>query len=716
MAHRITKRWIIGGAAALIFSVAAAWSLLILRHAWDSDHPSLSDFALASISTGYGNGWRTYGGTWQFKNDFVQNISDDRGARFVNGNISWENYMVEADVEILGRAGDAGLLIRSSQEEVGVDSYHGYFVGIRDLDDAFILGRADFGWHEFRAIPVPGGIRIHSWYHLKIIAYECTLAASVTTQEGHTVTTAIHDPDCLRKGRFGLQSYAVSAAWRNIHIQPATEELLQKVRGQQIAVDIERPLSLPAIINPEVIRRSSIPIQRELLGYASHQPASSISDLYLLPPTHPSHVTIHGVVTLAVPRLYVQDLTGGIQIIKSPTPPAVQIGDEVEISGSIQPSWPNLTIYNAEIKPLWSHVSTSSLSVNVLQTATGTFANQYIETKGRLIGIQNIDKQTIIFRFAQDNQIFEAVAYGSSSSEYRRNIKIGSLLLLRGICVSDSFYTHDEIPFALLMRSPDDLVILAQPPWWNWFHVCELLFTLLLALLIARYIHDISLRSKFRAVMEERERLALEMHDTLAQSFAGLGFQLEGLCEEASTGSVLRSRLESTLHLARIGHLEARRNIASLRPSNLEELGLLKALEHAARVIVQNDTISIATLQRGRPWKIPLNISVPLLRIGQEAIANAVRHANPDVIRLRIIYGKDFVHLSVYDNGTGFSLQQSHSGFGIKGMQKRADGIHAFFKIHSSRRHGTIVFVHAKTSHMLLPQWWGESFVHRFRR
>lgn len=213
-------------------------------------------------------------------------------------------------------------------------------------------------------------------------------------------------------------------------------------------------------------------------------------------------------------------------------------------------------------------------------------------------------------------------------------------------------------------------------------------------------------RSQLHAVIEERERLALEMHDTLAQSFAGLGFQLETLSEEVEPGSSMRTQLESTVDLVRFGHMEARRNIAALRPGNLEHLGLAKALEQAARTIVQGGPIAISMSVRGEPRQIPLRISDPLLRIGQEAVANAVRHGRPHNIHLSLIYGRPSVKLTVRDDGGGFSPLAESSGFGIRGMKRRADGIAASFRIRSSPGHGTFVAVRAKLPRPMLSSWW----------
>jgi signal transduction histidine kinase len=202
-------------------------------------------------------------------------------------------------------------------------------------------------------------------------------------------------------------------------------------------------------------------------------------------------------------------------------------------------------------------------------------------------------------------------------------------------------------------------------------------------------------RSQLRAVIEERERLAMEMHDTLAQSYAGIGFQLEAMCSEVETSSKIHAQLQSTVEMVRSGHLEARRNIAALRPGTLEQLGLAQALEHAARAIIQDGPIAVSMSVRGEPRQIPLRISDTLFRIGQEAIANAVRHGTPHSIQLRIVYGRPSIKLTVRDDGLGFSTLGETAGFGIRGMKKRAENIDASLRIRSFPGHGTSVTIRA---------------------
>lgn len=707
MADLRNGRWLFWSASAVLIAASGAAALWFLSSRWQAREPSFHDnFSRSLNSQASHDNWQAYGGTWQVADGVMRNISDDRGAKLMNGNTHWRNYMISADVELLGETGDAGFVIRASQEEVGVDAYHGYFAGLRDLDDTLILGRADFGWHEFRAIPVRSGLATDTWYHLKVIAYECTIAVRATKTDGETTIASVLDPNCIQEGRFGLQSYSTSAAWRNVQLSPATQNDLETLLDGQKPGSPDGPPRIPAVTDLQIYQRDWLPMRRELRGHQSDLNALPIARLRLLAPDHPTPVTVQGVVTLVSPTLFVQDSTGGVAIPNPKTAEPVQIGDEVEASGDANLHDFSSVLRNASVRPLWSHATIAPVDVTAAQAATGAFEAQYIETEGRIESEQHTGRHAVILHLHEGSQSFLAIADNPSPVEEPPGFQIGSRLRLRGICTTDSAYTGDVLPFALLLRSVEDAQVIEPPPWWNTEHIVELAIFLLLLSLGGALVFTSVKRSQFRAVVEERERLAMEMHDTLAQSFAGVGFQLEALCDEAPPGSAMRTQLESTLDLVRFGHMEARRNIAALRPSHLERLGLAEALKQAAQAIVRQGPIAVTVSESGEAKPIPVRLADPLFRIGQEAIANATRHGHPRHIDVRLAYSRSSVKLCVKDDGVGFAAPMGSAGYGIRGMKRRADAIGANLRIRSLPGHGTSVRVRAMLPKPLLNSWW----------
>ena len=210
---------------------------------------------------------------------------------------------------------------------------------------------------------------------------------------------------------------------------------------------------------------------------------------------------------------------------------------------------------------------------------------------------------------------------------------------------------------------------------------------------------DITLQkqAEVASILEERNRMAREIHDTLAQTFTGI------LAQVGAAKQVLMDDLEATgahldliKELARTGLIEARRSVVALRPQLLEEGSLQSALH---RLVTQLRTAAMDTTLyyeiEGAVYSLPTEVESNLLRIGQEALTNAIRHANADEIRVELVYDRDRVCLRVKDNGQGFGVGSipSSEGFGLLGMSERAERIGAQLSIRSQPGQGTEIIV-----------------------
>jgi signal transduction histidine kinase len=639
--------------------------------------------------------WQAFGGTWQYADGVMTNNSDERGAKLMTGPENWTNYSVEADVLLLGQYGDAGLIIRGTDEETGVDAYHGYMAGLRDLDNTLMMGRADYGWKEFAAKVVPPRVIAGQWYHIKFIAVDCNFAVSATSEKNDTTTIAIRDPGCIRSGRFGLKSYNTGAQWRNVEVRPAAQvDFAQMTRNQQPQLAV--PAQLPSGMEPTQYDRFLEPIERDVQAHRSAVNVVAIKNLRVLAPDVPSTVTVQGVVTLTSPMVYIQDSTGGLAIMSSLPHSPLQIGDEIEARGDVYLHDFSSEMQNASIHRLWSHTPVSPVAVAASQAATGAFDAQYVEVQGRLEEKHGDGDGAEMLTLEDESQSFMAVVTGLGRSPHLTALKAKSKLRLRGICVTDSKYTHDLTAFAVLLPSAGDIEVLEGPPWWNTAHIVELIVGILLLSITAMTGVFLGERWRMQAVLEERQRLAHEMHDTLAQSFAGLGFQLQAIRDDVKDGFDITPQLNLAQDMVRDSHEEARRSISALRPEHLESVGLLGALEVCARrMISQSSAIEVQTAIEGNVQNIPLRVSDTLLRIGYEAIANAIRHARCSRLTISLVYGKGTIEMIISDDGKGFVVSSDSAGFGIRGMHKRADNISAHFRIESMPGKGTAVHVRA---------------------
>jgi len=165
--------------------------------------------------------WKAFGGSWTASEEGIKNDSDERGAKLVSGDPTWKDYELDADVQLLGNIGDAGVIIRSSEETIGVDSYSGYYVGLRQDPNDIFIGRADHGYFEYELAKMPGGVRRFTWYHLHVVAVGCAITGVVSDlSSSHSASVSMKEPDCAIRGRIGLRSFLSGALWRNIQVRP----------------------------------------------------------------------------------------------------------------------------------------------------------------------------------------------------------------------------------------------------------------------------------------------------------------------------------------------------------------------------------------------------------------------------------------------------------------------------------------------------------------
>jgi signal transduction histidine kinase len=692
--HPVRRR-LMTGLAMLVLAACAAAGILAWRHSPRRGLPYYDAFA-----AGKADEWKALGGTWELVNGTIRNESDERGAKLLTGSRYWRNYSIDADVYLLGISGDAGILIRSGNEEQGVNAYSGYYAGVRTIDNSLVLGRADHAWIEdTQSYPVASGIRPFQWYHLKLLAVDCQIAASVgTVAQPDQMAFGITDPHCISSGRVGLRSYSSGGIWRNVVVRSANHQDLMEMLGKgsdQGTLAVSGANSGPD--SPEMgqlIEREQAQESRAEQNIARVSTQSIVS-LRLSSSALPTSATVRGVVVLTTPRLYVQDASGGVYISQY-TGPLLKVGDEVEVTGKVQPGDFSSKMDQATVKVLWARSPMPPLSVTALQASTGRYDATFIELRGVLAAKERGPNNSLVLDLDDGPQSFRAVLNPGRSDALVAKLKLNSLLRLRGICVVDSALTHNLTPFVLLLPSNEDLDIISGPPWWSTGHIVALIVVIVLLAMASVILYHRIENWRLRAILEERGRLAHEMHDTLAQSFAGIGFQLQAICNGVPQNMPeLHERLDLARDLVRHSHEEARRSIATLHAEALESQGLIHALEHCARRMVGNNAVQVTAETKGDPRPIPLRITDTLFRIGQEAVANAVRHANPSRLIIRVIWSDNNVCMQVEDDGTGFALAGGLSGFGIHGMRRRAQSISALFHVDSKIGAGTMIRVEA---------------------
>jgi PAS domain S-box-containing protein len=202
-------------------------------------------------------------------------------------------------------------------------------------------------------------------------------------------------------------------------------------------------------------------------------------------------------------------------------------------------------------------------------------------------------------------------------------------------------------------------------------------------------------QSRRAAVVAERNRLARDIHDTLAQGFMGVIVQLEAAEDAEAQG--LREEMSS--HLARASELareslqEARRSVRALRPQVLEQNDLPVAFESLFEKMTVGTGLRTELIIEGQSRRLNFEVAENLLRVVQEALANALRHSSARTFLTRLIYEEESVRLKLKDDGTGFDPGASYEGFGLLGMKERVEAMGGQIQIESAPGTGTSIAI-----------------------
>src|SRR5882762_325302 len=205
----------------------------------------------------------------------------------------------------------------------------------------------------------------------------------------------------------------------------------------------------------------------------------------------------------------------------------------------------------------------------------------------------------------------------------------------------------------------------------------------------------LSAQSRQSAVMAERNRMARDIHDTLAQGFTGVIVQLEAVEEAMSQNQAVKAsgHLNRAGDLARESLREARRSVQALRPQALEEKPLSEALRELIQKMTGGTTVQAEFTLRGQPRELPAEWEANIVRIGQEVLTNVLRHTQTSEFKVLLAFDSREIRLEMCDNGCGFDPGRKHDGFGLQGMRERAEGMGGRLTIQSVAGQGTAISI-----------------------
>jgi len=321
----------------------------------------------------------------------------------------------------------------------------------------------------------------------------------------------------------------------------------------------------------------------------------------------------------------------------------------------------------------------------------------------------------LILTLEKNRTVFKAILKHPTNPNTQSDWPVDSQVRVVGICSVSYDSLQPEIgfwhpqSFQILLRSPADLTILKFPPWWTPKHIGMLLGIIVTGLLIfsgvlmfyaRRRLNEQTHRrataeAEFAAILNERNRLAREIHDTLAQGLTATSVQLQlAKVNLSDAADATHQHLDMAQQLVRGSLEEARNSIWNMRPQVLETGDLATALKNILTQLSKGVVAETRFDVVGRNRRLPAVVENNVLRLGQEAITNAVNHARAKKINVRLEFDPKHFFLTVIDDGRGFDSANpppSSGGFGLVAMHARAKELNGKLEIRSTANQGTTV-------------------------
>jgi signal transduction histidine kinase len=462
-------------------------------------------------------------------------------------------------------------------------------------------------------------------------------------------------------------------------------------------------------------------------------------------------------VTLQRPgeSLFLQDATGGLQV-QSRELASFQPGDVIEVVGF--PSFDNFlpvlqdAVFRATPE---SRVALKPTPAAVAEFENGLHHAELVSLKGKVMdrAVRYVHRRrtdpmgartTLVLQ--SDNFIFTAEADEPSGESQLGAIPIGSTVLVDGVCLTEIDSDGKMQSFRLLLGSPNDVRVVQKPSWLtpqrllvglailcsvllligSWTVVLSRKNAALNYLIHEREKSQVELQQahdqlehrvkertaqlkfqitarkeselQFKGVLAERTRLAQELHDTVEQTLTGIALQLDTAAKlyERDANNALH-HLELARTLMAKSQVEVRRSVWDLRSRALAQFDLAGALTASARQITNGTSVQVEMETKGPARLLPEVVEENLLRIGQEALTNVIKHSRASLASIALEYGAEQVVLQIKDNGIGFAPENAvgpnEGHFGLLGMSERAKRLEGHLEVLSALGKGTTVRV-----------------------
>ncbi len=464
---------------------------------------------------------------------------------------------------------------------------------------------------------------------------------------------------------------------------------------------------------------------------------------------------VHVLGTLTLQRLgqdiFIQDASGGIRI-ESTRSQSWPLGAQVEAVGFLEYENHLPLLRDTALKAASSPPTSASpilpTVVPIDEIKNGLHHAELITLRGKIVdrATRPVTQAVNGFSGVVTTWLIQGGELGFTveREDHEENaalaaIPVGSVVEVDGVCLADADPAGKLRTLRLLLASPGGMRVLVKPSWLTPARLlvgvailsAGLILVLAWSLTVSkknarlRFLlselekaHD-TLEQKviersaqlqvemtarkaaelqFKAVLAERTRLARDLHDTLEQTLTGIALELDTtakLFQRSPEGS--NDHLQLARNWLRQSQVELRRSIWDLRSRELEQFDLANALRQSAEHLVDGTAMQLSFAAHGEKRSLPEVVEENVLRIGQEALTNVVKHANANRVGITLEFGATSLLLRIEDNGTGFEYGQTpvpgDNHFGLLGMSERTKRLGGKFTVQSSHESGTRITV-----------------------
>lgn len=428
-------------------------------------------------------------------------------------------------------------------------------------------------------------------------------------------------------------------------------------------------------------------------------------------------VKVRGVVTHHEPgrTLWLQDGGRGLEVASN-RDVVLSPGDMVEVVGFAEHGSYAPRLTNAEYRIIDQQDAPIPERIDQSEQTISQEAN-LIVIEGVLVDVK-ASPEVALFSMSWEGGTFQGVLVARPGETLPAvNLSEGSRLRLTGICTRVPQSWAPEIgiwrieEFQVLLRSADDIEVIAPGPWLTEKRAIYLLTAsagVLLFIIVAiivlsrraiarRELERRMAEAEFSAILRERNRVARDIHDTLAQGLNAVSMQLELAKNTSGTdASQSNSHVKTAHEIVRSCIAEARESIWNMRSHVLDQTDLPGALEIVLGQLGAPHDIACRVEVEGRRRRLAPRTENDLLRVGQEAIANGLKHSGAKELVVRVVFMTNRIRLLVIDDGRGFdprSARVTTSQFGLKGMRERVEQMPGSIEFLKRRGGGTQLVV-----------------------